>query len=83
MGFNYYIGGLMMIIAHRRRDQDYWEGYTECDEAVVKERADYFSSLGQIVKVFPSMAKYHDDCNKLLDIWRTIRTRQRGDEVTF
>ena len=72
-----------MIVAHRRRDVDYWEGHKVCAEAETKEWADYYRSLGQIVEVFTSTTEFRADCNKLLDMWRAKRTRQRGDEVTF
>ena len=56
-----------VIIAHRRRGQDYWEGYTERTKSEAKEWVNYFRSSGNIVKVFPSLIEYRSDCGRLLD----------------
>ena len=69
-----------VIIAHRRRGQDYWEGYAERSEGGAKEWVDYFHSLGQIVKVFPSMTDYRADCNKRLDKLEAKRSSGRNRE---
>lgn len=65
-----------VIIANRRRGQDYWEGYTERPEAESKNWIDYYRGLGQIAKVFPSMAEYRANCEKLLDRWAATRNRE-------
>ena len=62
-----------VIIASRRRGQDYWEGYTERLESDAKELVCYYRSLGRIVKVFPGIIEYRDDCNKRLDKWEAER----------
>lgn len=56
----------IVIIAHRRRGSDYWEGYTKHSEIETHEWVDYFHSIGQIVKVFPSISEFRADCNRLL-----------------
>lgn len=64
-----------VIIAHRRRGSDYWEGYTERAETESNIWVDYFHSIGQIVKVFPGISEYRADCNKMLDKWDKERKR--------
>ena len=58
-----------VIIAHRRAESDYWEGYAERLESEMDEWVKYFIGLGQIAAVFPSMTEYQGDCNKLLNEW--------------
>ena len=67
-----------VIIAHRRRGHDYWEGYIERLEAEAKEWVDYFRSLIQTAKIFPSMTEYRADCNKRLDKWETKHISRKG-----
>lgn len=67
-----------VIVAHRRRGSDYWEGYTECSEMETHKWVDYYRSIGQIVKVFPSISKFRADCNKMLDKWNKERKRSKG-----
>lgn len=76
-------GGVKMeektvIIAHRRRESDYWEGYTERTETETHEWVDYYRSIGQIVKVFPNISKFRANCNKMLDKWDIERKRSKG-----
>ena len=66
-----------VIIAHRRRGYDYWEGYTERSESDAKELVAYYHSLGQIAKVFPSMTEYRTDCIKRLDKWEVKRSGEK------
>lgn len=67
-----------VIIAHRRRASDYWEGYTERSETETHEWVDYYRSIGQIVKVFPGTSEFRVDCNKMLDRWSKERKRSKG-----
>ena len=62
-----------VIIAHRRRGSDYWEGYTERSETDASSWVDYYHSLGQIVKVFQNISDFRADCNRLLDTWDSSR----------
>ncbi len=71
-----------VIIAHRRKGSDYWEGYSERTVAEADSWVAYFHSLGQIVKVFHGLGEFRADCNKLLDRWeerqRRKNNKQRG-----
>jgi hypothetical protein len=67
-----------VIIAHRRRGQDYWEGYNEQSEADSNSLIAYYRSIGQIVKVFPSMTEYRADCNGRLDKKDATRQNRRN-----
>ncbi len=71
-----------VIIAHRRKGSDYWEGYSERTVAEADSWVAYFHSLGQIVKVFHGLGEFQADCNKLLDRWeerqRRKNNKQRG-----
>lgn len=70
------MAGSTVIIAHRRRGQDYWEGYSELLTSEAEEWVGYYRNLCRIVKVFPSMAEYRADCDKLLDNWEAKRKKQ-------
>lgn len=67
-----------VIIAHRRRGSDYWEGYTERSEMETHEWVDYYRSIGQIVKVFSGINEFRADCNRMLDKWDTKRKRSKS-----
>lgn len=67
-----------VVIAHRRRGSNYWEGYTERAETESNSWVDYFHSIGQIVKIFPDTNEFRADCNKLLDKWDRERNRSKG-----
>ena len=54
-----------VIIANRRRESDYWEGYAARDELEVKEWIGYYHSIGQIAKVFPSISEFRSHCRQL------------------
>ena len=70
-----------VIIAHRRRGQDYWDGYEERAENETKGIVSYYRSIGRIVKVFPSIVEYRADCNKKLDKWEAKKILKRnGDD---
>ena len=69
-----------VIIAHRRRRRDYWEGYAERPEAEAKDWLDYFRSVSQIAKVFSSMTEYRLDCNKRLDKWQAKRASRKKQQ---
>jgi hypothetical protein len=64
-----------VIIANRRKGINYWEGYAERRETEIKEWIDYYRSIGQIVKTFPSMIEYRANCEKLLDKWEAKHSR--------
>ena len=66
-----------VIIAHRRRGQDYWDGYSEKSNSEAKKWIDYYRSLGRIAKIFPNIIEYRADCEKRLDKWEAKRTYKR------
>ncbi len=66
-----------VIIANRRSDSDYWEGYAERNASETDEWVDYFRSIGSVVKVFPSINEYRADCNKFLDKWEAKEKMKR------
>lgn len=47
-----------VIIAHRRRGSNCWEGYTERAETESNSWVDYLHSIGQIVKVFSGISEF-------------------------
>lgn len=67
-----------VIIAHRRRGSDYWEGYTERSEKEIHVWVDYYHSTGQVAKIFPNISEFRIDCNKMLDRWSKERKRSKG-----
>jgi hypothetical protein len=56
-----------VIIAHRRRGKDYWEGYTEKPATHEKEELAYYRGIGHIARSFPSISAFRDNCNNILD----------------
>ncbi len=69
-----------VIIAHRRKGSDYWEGYSERTIAEADSWVDYFHSLGQIVKVFRGLSEFRADCIKLLDCWEEQERRKNNKQ---
>ncbi len=65
-----------VIIAHRRRGRDYWDGYTVRTETEAKEYMASLRSRGRIARSFPDMLAYRADCNRMLDLWEKKRKQR-------
>ena len=62
-----------VIIANRGRGRDFWINHFECPETEANEWIVYFRNRRQVAKVFPSLAEYRADCERLRAKWEAER----------